>query len=89
MEEAECNQRGESKILTVAYNTIASWDSPGLADIKTYAQKMQDAQVTKSLAIHVGSISDEVERESTPREKSNNIRLYLIKLCLRPVLLFF
>ena len=24
-------------------------DSPGLAEIKTYAQKMQDAQVTKSL----------------------------------------
>ena len=26
-------------------------DSPGLAEIKTYAQKMQDAQVTKSLTI--------------------------------------
>ena len=30
-------------------NTIASLDSLGLAEIKTYAQKMQDAQVTKSL----------------------------------------
>ena len=29
--------------------TIASRDSLGLAEIKTYAQKMQDAQVTKSL----------------------------------------
>ena len=25
---------------------------PGLAEIKTYAQKMQDAQVTKSLGVH-------------------------------------
>ena len=32
-------------------NTIASRDSPGLAEIKTYAQKMQDAQVTKSLGM--------------------------------------
>ena len=30
-------------------NIIASRDSLGLAEIKTYAQKMQDAQVTKSL----------------------------------------
>ena len=30
-------------------NAIASRDSPGLAEIKTNAQKMQDAQVTKSL----------------------------------------
>ena len=41
-------------------------------------------------AIQVGSISDEVERErSTLREKSNSIRLHLIKLRLRPVLVFF
>ena len=30
-------------------HTIASRDSLGLAEIKTYAQKIQDAQVTKSL----------------------------------------
>ena len=40
-------QTYESK--TLVCNTIASWDSPGLAEIKTNAQKMQDAQVTKSL----------------------------------------
>ena len=32
--------------------SIASRDSLGLAEIKTYAQKMQDAQVTKSLIVY-------------------------------------
>ena len=42
-------------------NTIASRDSPGLAEIKTYAQKMQDAQVTKSLQfkwVHVNHVTN-------------------------------
>ena len=45
-------QTNESKTLflmtvtSLPYNCI-----PGLAEIKTYAQKMQDAQVTKSLIL--------------------------------------
>ena len=42
-------QTYESKTLFLMI--IASQDSPGLAEIKTYAQKMQDAQVTKSLQV--------------------------------------
>ena len=44
-------QTNESKTLFLmkVCHTIASRDSLGLAEIKTYAQKMQDAQVTKSL----------------------------------------
>ena len=34
---------------TIFYDKSASGDSSGLAEIKTYAQKMQDAQVTKAL----------------------------------------
>ena len=48
-------QTYESKTLLLLQvcNTIASWDSQGLAVIKTYAQKMQDAQITNSLPTSV------------------------------------
>ena len=43
-------QTNESKTLFLM-TSLPYYCIPGLAEIKTYAQKMQDAQVTKSLSV--------------------------------------
>ena len=52
-------------------NTIASQDSPGLAEIKTYAQKMQDVQVTKSLK----GVCEHAEHVKSPQKMEYDVTM--------------